>query len=77
MDLYLELDKRHTLPANGALTFAYRDRTINVDYNGNTEGCRRCNRKADVHAWRVYDLSDPDLRSQGGVLDCGILGETR
>jgi hypothetical protein len=76
VDLYLELDKRSTLPADSMLAVRYRDRTVHVDNAGNTDRCGRCGRETDVHAWRVIDLTDAGLvRDQKGVLDCAILGE--
>lgn len=76
MDVYLELDPRSTLPAGSRLATTYRGRTVHVDYRGNHDQCGRCGWSADAHAWRVYDLTNHNLvASQGGVLDCGILGD--
>lgn len=73
MDVFLELDPRHTLPAGSLLARAYADQTVRVDYRGNTSPCGRCGRPTEAHAWRVYDLGDPDCAADGGVSDCGIL----
>jgi hypothetical protein len=76
MDQYLELDSRSTLPAATQLAIVHRDRTVHVDNSTNTDRCGRCGRPANVHAWRVYDHTDPFLAAnQKGVRDCGILGE--
>ena len=74
MDVYLELDTRATFDPWSALGRTYRTTTVYVDNTGVTTRCGRCGRDAGVHAWRVYDLTDPMLVAwQGGVLDCGLL----
>ena len=74
--LYLELDQRSALDPGSRLAIGYQGRTKHVDYRGNTGRCGRCNRDLNVHAWRVIDLTDPELvAEQDGVLDCRILGD--
>jgi hypothetical protein len=62
--------KRGELP--GALAKVYRENIVMTDFDGDTSRCERCGRDRAGHVWM---LIDPDESDQGGVLDCGIVGE--
>jgi hypothetical protein len=59
-------------PGNGALPapLARRYRAEHVDFNtaGPASRCGRCSYDLDVHVWQ---LIDPDVAEQRGVIDCG------
>ncbi|GIM88774.1 hypothetical protein [Paractinoplanes toevensis] len=73
MNLFLDPDRRADIKADlGSLTRVHRVADVHYGYYPADESgprCGHCNQLLHVHLWQLHD---PDLFEQGGIIDCEV-----